>query len=69
MPNLQALRALGDAWEEENLEAEGKPVRRTPMDGMNTKQALNLPDNTWDGTKEGTSENAKMFANMLKGIR
>lgn len=65
--NLQALQLLSNAWRDENLEAQGIKT------GSSNGEAVDLDPvrmpNVWDGAKEGTTENAMAFMNMLKNTR
>ena len=75
---MQALKILGDAWEEEALEAQGKTkskevYRPSSIGKNNPVEAISHPvssmPNTWDGVKEGNTANANMFMSMLKSVK
>ena len=71
VPNLQTLKILNDAWEDEALEAQGKKKSSYSSDAREKAVAIDpvrMP-NVWDGEKEGTTANAEMFNRMLLGTR
>lgn len=72
VPCVEAIKILGEAWEEESLEAQGiKKNKNIPSMNQSPGIAIDpvsMP-NVWDGEKEGNTRNAEVFNRMLMGTK